>query len=460
MTGALIPANMERFLAVTAEREQVVSANMANAATPGYSREVVNFSSSAAAASGDVLLGTGVSVDSIASVRDQLLDLNVQQQTAQQASATTQSTVLTTVEGYFSDATTSVGVNSALSAFFTSLSALSGSPSNAAARQTVIANAQDLVGQFQSTSAGLGSIQAGLNTQVAGDVDQINNLSGQIATLNVQVAQQTALGQGGGIALDQRTELERQLSALAGISITQTAEGDTVTTGNGTALVVGGRSSALSTTAGANGLTQVLDVNSANITSAISGGDLGGLLQVRDTTIPGFQSQLDTLAHGFATAFNAAQSSGYDLAGNAGGALFTIPATVAGSASAIALRTTNGSALAVSSDGSAGSNGNLVNLTNVQSQPLASGLSTTDTLAELVDSVGTAASDAGTQSTALQASLTQLTNQQGAVSGVSIDEESSNLIRFQQAYQAAAEVVTTIQTLFASTLNMVSGSGA
>ena len=436
---------------------ETVNNNIANANTPGYSREIVNFSSAATIGAGNTAVGNGVTLNGITSVRDQLLDLRIQQQTSDGSAATAQSNVLASVETYFSGSSGTIGSN--LSSFFTSLSALSSAPSNTAARQTVINNAQNLVGEFQATSAGLTSTQTGLNTQVSGGVTQINALASQIASLNTQIAQQTGPGQIGGTLLDQRAQLEQQLAGLTNIAITTTAEGDTVTTGNGTPLVVASRSFALSTGAGGNGLAQVLDSQGTPITGSLTGGNLGGLLQTRDATIPNFLAQLDTLANGFAKSFNAAQASGYDLSGNPGGALFTVPATVSGSAAAIALLTTNGSALAASSDGSAGSNGNVAALTAVQSTALAGGLSPTDSFAALVNSVGNAASQASTQSTAIQTSLTQLTNQQNAVSGVSIDEESSNLIRFQQAYQAAAEVVSTIRALFTTTLNMVSGTG-
>ncbi len=434
-----------------------VNNNIANASTPGYSREIVNLSSAGTVSSGGAAVGNGVNVDSITSVRDQLLGLRIQQQTSVQTAASAQSNVLASVQTYFSGSSGTIG--SDLSNFFTSISALSSAPSNAADRQTVISNAQDLVGAFQATSAGLTSTQTGLNTQVSGDVTQINSLASQIAALNPQIAQQSAQGQDGGTLLDQRTQLEQQLAGLTNIAITTTAEGDTVTTGNGTPLVVASQSLALSTGSGAGGLTQVLDSQGKSITQDLTGGDLGGSLQARDIAIPGFLTQLDTLANGFAKSFNAAQAAGYDLSGNPGGALFTIPSTISGSAAGIALRTINGSAIAASSDGSAGSNGNVATLAGVQSAALAGGLSPTASFADLVNSVGNAASQATTQSTAVQASLTQLTNQQNAVSGVSIDEESSNLIRFQQAYQAAAEVVSTIRSLFSTTLNMVSGTG-
>ncbi len=432
---------------------ETINNNIANANTPGYSRETVQLSAASFVQSGNISLGDGVSLDGVASVRDQLLSLQVQQQTAAQASAAAQNHVLTSLAPYFSG-TSSVG--SDLSAFFTKLSALSSAPSDAATRQTAISAAQDLVTRFNNTSSAIGSTQAGLSTQISDDVTKINSLAQQIASLNTQVAAQTAGGKDGGTALDQRSVLEEQLAGLTGISITSTAEGDTLTTAAGSALVVAGRSLPLSVSTAPSGLLQVKDSDGTNITASLSGGDLGGLLRVRDTVLPGFMSQLDTLANGFAKAVNNAQTTGYDIAGNPGTALFTIPATVTGSAAAITLAVSDGSALAISSDGSPGSNGNLPHLTGVQNQALASGVNPTDTFAALVNSVGTVTSQTGTQSTALQSSLTQLQNQQNSISGVSLDEESSNLIRYQQAYEAAAEVITTIRTLFSDTLNMVS----
>ncbi len=440
---------------------EVVNNNIANATTPGYDREVVDLSAAASTPTDGVEIGDGVQVNGVTSVRDQLLNLQIQQQTSEQTAASAQSGVLGSVQPYFSTSGTTVGTS--MSSFFTSLSALSSAPSNSADRQTVISNAQALVQQFNATSAGLSSTQTGLSTQISGDVTEINTLASQIAALNAQIGPGTGTGQGDSSLVDQRSALEQQLSGLTQIAITTTNEGDTVTTGSGTALVAGSESFALSLSAGSDGLVQVLDSEGDNVTASLTGGDLGGMLEARDVNVPSYLNQLDSLANGFANAINAAQASGFDLNGDPGQPLFTIPATVSGSAASIALATTSGSAVAASSvgtpSGSPGSNGNLAALTGVQTAALAGGLSPTGSFAALVDSVGNDASEASSQSTAIQASLTQLTTQQSAVSGVSIDEESTNLIQYQQAYEAAAEVVTTINSLFSTTLNMVSETG-
>ena len=144
-------------------------------------------------------------------------------------------------------------------------------------------------------------------------VAQINSLTSQIAQLNGQLSQSGTATNGGGTIEDQRDELVQQLSALTGISVTQTSDGETITTGNGTPLVMGGQSFTLQTTTGSDGFQQVLDSNGNNITASLEGGQLGGAIQVRDQVIPGFLTQLNTLASQFATAFNAAQAQGLRL---------------------------------------------------------------------------------------------------------------------------------------------------
>jgi flagellar hook-associated protein 1 FlgK len=95
----------------------------------------------------------------------------------------------------------------------------------------------------------------------------------------------------------------------------------------------------------------------------------------------------------------------------------------------------------------------------VQTTVLPSGSNPTDAYANIVDQVGNAVSTASTEASALTLSLSQLTNEQGSISGVSTDEESSNLIVYQQAYEAAAEVVSKVQTLYTITLEMVGITG-
>ena len=433
----------------------VTSNNIANAKTPGYSRETVVLTETASIPQGNGSLGGGVTLQGFSSVRDQLLDVRIQQQTSQQSSADAQVSSLDQVQSLFPSSGSSLGGD--LSAFFSSVSALSATPTSTVTRQAVLSAGQTLANQFNSVSNGLTSEQTSLNQQVETDVSQINKLSTQIASLNSQLSQISGQGQNSGSVQDQIGEDELQLSKLTNISITHTEGTDTITTGNGTPLVLGNQSYALSTSNNGSGLQQVLDSTGSNITETISGGDLGGTIQARDTAIPKLLTQLDTLANQFANAINLAQASGVDQNGTAGGKLFNVPSTIAGSAALISLATTDPKTIAASSDTASGGNGNVANLSAVATTKLGSGLSPTDTSASLVYQVGSLISTATVDSSAIGISLSQLTQQQSSESGVSMDEESTNLIQYQQAYQAAAQVVNAVSTLFTATINMLGG---
>jgi flagellar hook-associated protein 1 FlgK len=207
-----------------------------------------------------------------------------------------------------------------------------------------------------------------------------------------------------------------------------------------------------------DGTAHVLDGQGNDITDKLSGGTIGGAIAARDNTIPALSQQLDGLASQFASAMNSSQAAGFDLNGNSGSAMFTVPAT--GSAAAgITVALTSGSQIAASSDGSAGSSGNVKTLLGVQSNNLPSGASPTDAYASLVGNIGFAGSQVSSGLAATGSSLQQLTSQQASESGVSIDEETSNLIRYQQAYSASARVISTINDIYTTLINMSLGDG-
>jgi flagellar hook-associated protein 1 FlgK len=431
---------------------QVTNNNIANANTPGYSRQIPIFQEAAPTTDGNFSIGNGVVLQGYQSVRDELVSNQIQQETQSQSSANAQLSTLQQIQPTFTTSTQDIGTD--ITALFTSLSSLSTNPTSSAERQGVLTAGNNLATAFNQASGVLTAQQTALNSPVAEDVSQINQLTQQIAALNPQIAEQTATGQNGGPLQDQQDQLVLKLSALTNVSTTQTAQGETLTTGNGTPLVVGSQSYALHTATGSDGMQHVLDQNGADLTTSISSGDLGGMIQMRDQTIPGLLNQLDTLANQFGAAFNAAQAKGFDQNGAVGGNFFTLPATVAGSAGAISMAITNPTKIAASSDGTAGSNGNVANFSAVQTNALPAGNTPGEAYAGLVYQVGSLTSNANAESTATAASLLQLNDQLSSVSGVSIDQEAANLITFQTAYQAAARVVSTMQAMFSVTMTM------
>jgi flagellar hook-associated protein 1 FlgK len=431
---------------------QTTNNNIANANTPGYTRETVVLQSAGPTAQGAINLGNGVVLEGFQSIRSEILQRQIQQQTQTQSGANAQLSTLQQVEPVFTTSTQDVGTT--MSAFFSSISTLSTDPTGTPSRQAVLTAAQNLASAFNSASNTLTSTRSGLNSQVTQDIGQINQLTQEIAALNPQIVQLNASGQDAGTLQDQQSKLVLKLSALTSVAVTKTSDGDTLTTGNGTPLVVGSQSFALQTTTTSDGMLHVLSQTGQDITSTLTAGDLGGTIQSRDQTIPAILTQLNNLAQQFGSAVNAAQAQGFDQNGKIGSALFTLFASTSNAAATISVAITDPAVIAASSDGSSGSNGNLANLTAVQTTALQSGETPTDAYASLVYTVASLTSQANAESTATTSSLLQLNDQNSSVSGVSIDEESTNLIRYQQAYEAAARVISTVSSLFDITMSM------
>ncbi len=322
-------------------------------------------------------------------------------------------------------------------------------------RQGVLTAAGDMAQAFNNVAGSLQQQQTSLDLNVTQDVQQVNVLTGQIAGLNNQISQLQGTNQDPSALLDQRNVLIGQLSGLIDVSSFQSDNGLTLTTSNGTALVVGSQSFALTTQTNTSGMQDIYSQGN-DITSDLTSGALAGLIQARDQTIPSLQSGLDTLAAGLSNDLNTANQQGYDLNGNAGGNLFTPPpASGQGAAASMQVAITDPSLIAASSDpNSPASNGNLTNLSAVQNEAIANSQSPADYYGNLVFQVGNDVSNSSTQASASQAILTQLQDQLGSISGVSLNEEAANMVQYQNAFNAAAEVVTTINDMLYTVINM------
>ena len=431
---------------------EITSNNIANVNTPGYSREQVAFSENSPVQVGNLLFGTGVTLGQTTGIRDNLLNRRLDQENQSASQLNAFLGPLSQAQALFNE-TSGTGLQSSLTAFFNSFTQLSDNPGDASLRQGVITAGQNLASAFNQDTTQLQQLQGSADLSVQQSVTQINQLTQQIASLNTQISGQSGVGQIPNSLIDQRTQLLQQLSGLVDVSEIDAGNNSvTLTTNSGASLVVGGQSFALSTQI--NAATTFHDVysNGTDITSSIAGGALGGQIQVRDQEIPSIQNGLDTLASGLATAVNSQQLAGFDANGAAGTNFFTPPTGVAGAAESLSVAITDPSKIAASSDGTIGSNGNAVALANVQNQAVVAGQTPADYYSGLIFKIGNDVSQAQSEQTAVGLVQQQLQDQQGAVSGVSLDEEAANLIRYQSAYQAAANVVNVVDQLLQTVL--------
>ncbi|MDR3764969.1 MAG: flagellar hook-associated protein FlgK [Acidobacteriota bacterium] len=438
----------------------VTSTNIANQNTPGYARRVVVLEE--AAPSGLNNATSGVEIAGVQSIRDTVVDMAINSNTSQEYASNTLSSSLSAVQTLFSD-TTSGSVASSIDSFFSALQSLSASPTDSSLRTSALTAAQNVASAFQTTASEISQSQTQADRSVVQDTSTANSLLQEIAATNAKISQSTAMGQTDNADEDQLSSMLTKLSQVMNYQTVNSSDGLTLTTTDGVPLVVGSKAYALTNSLNSAGYNQVI-AGGVDITSSIDGGSLGGYLSARDQTLASMASTLNQFADQFATAVNNVQTAGSDVNGTAGTNFFSVTTTsstdLTGAASSIKVALTSGSQIAAAASGGAsGDNSNLTNMIALQSSNIINGVTPDTAAANMTFALGNTISQANSSATASSNIITQLTNQQGSVEGVSLDEETSNLLLYQRSYQSAAKVISVIDNLMTDLLNMGATSG-
>ena len=515
-----------------------VGHNIANAATPGYTRQVVVQGAAMAQDFGFGFLGQGTEISTVKRVYNEYLSTQVRSAQTAKSGVDSYFGQIRQIDNMLADPTS--GLSPALQNFFSGIQELASNPSSIPARQAALSSAESLVSRFQSMANRLNEISDGVNSQIVSSVADINTYAVQIAQLNDAIGRaQRATGQPPNDLLDQRDQLVLDLGKEVKATVVKQGDGDyNVFIGNGQPLVVGVKAYTLSTVSSptdpekievaykaANGSTVVVGE------SGLTGGKLGGLIEFRSKTLEPAQNALGRLAIGLGSTFNAQHQLGFDLNGVAGGDFFTIPVplvnasgTNTGSATigasignvnalstsdyqvsydganytvtrlsdktstifasfpqtidGVDLNLVSGTALpgdiflirptakgasdlgvaiadpveiaAAAQTGAVGDNTNALALSALQTaKTLGNGTATYQgAFSQLVSQVGNKTRELELTSSTTGNLLSELSTAMQSESGVNLDEEATNLLRYQQAYQAAAKTMQIAGELF------------
>jgi flagellar hook-associated protein 1 FlgK len=425
----------------------VTGHNISNASTAGYTRQTTQLqASNALQVAPGMLLGTGVDVVSYQRIRDQFLDVQLRAQTMLQGASTATQQGLGQVEGVFNEPS-DTGLNSLLGQYWAAWQNVANSPEDVATRQALVESATSLATGFNSVSSQLSTIAAQTATNAQLTLDELNADGADLVSLNTAIFNATAIGNTPNDLLDQRDLVLDKLSQIGNVGVTDLGDGTIKVTIDGVTLVNGktGQSNTESGGEIQNGLA-----TPETATPGATTGKLGALIALRDTTIPGYKSQLDTIASTLITQTNAlqaggtdvngvTQTGGFDLAGVAGINFFT-----GTNAATIAVNVTAAQVAAASATGKPGDNTNALRIAAMANDPTLAPLGGTTiggAYAQLVTAVGSDSQTATRSASNAKVLVDALTSRRESVSGVSLDEEMTNLIRFQQGYQAAARVM-------------------
>lgn len=325
--GDLLSTSVSGLLAFQ-QALDVTSNNIANASTPGYSVETANFAEAPGQFTGIGFIGSGVDVASVTRTYNEYLAQQVRGSQSSYASSNTLATQAAQVDNMLSDSST--GLTATLQSFVNSLQSVASAPTSTAARQALLNQAQALAQQLTSYDSQLSQYSSQLESQLSGDVNQVNTITANIASLNQQIATESASGQTPNQLMDQRDQLITQLSQYVSVQTTTASNGAMdVYIGAGQALVTGGTGAKLSTAAGAYDPSQ-LEITiggggtAADVTSEISGGELGGLLSARTLVLDPARNAIGQVSVAVATIVNQQQQSGMDLTGAQGQPMFSV----------------------------------------------------------------------------------------------------------------------------------------
>lgn len=302
--------------------------NITNANVEGYSRQGVVQATAITMETGVGFVGTGTKVAEIKRYSDDFLNQQVRTATASGASFDAYYAQISQIDNMLADTTS--GLSPAIQNFFASVQDVTANGASTPSRQALLSSSEMLASSFQQIDARLEEIGDGVNSQIETNVNLINTYAKQIAEINSKIGSYGSTEQRQpNDLLDQRDQLVMELNKHVKASVTPGSNNAlNVSIGNGQPLVVGQQAFALASVQSATDLTRLTVgyVTGDKVTplpeNALSGGELGGLLEFRSGTLDRVQNSIGRLAIGLAATFNAQHQLGIDGAGQQGKAFF------------------------------------------------------------------------------------------------------------------------------------------
>lgn len=489
---------------------QTTGHNIANANTAGYSRQVVNMSASRPMEAVGMnrsnvpgQLGTGVEFESITRIRESFLDNQYRNENKSFGSWSVRQDTLEKLEKIINEPS-DTGIRMVIDNFWKSWSDLSKDPESTDGRKIVRENALALTDAFNATSKQLSDLSADLTENINVKVNQINTIASTVSNLNREIQRVEGLGDNANDLRDQRDLLTDELSKIVNIQVSDTDQGYTITMGN-TAIVTGGTPAVLTSDI----------VNQAFASGDLNSGEVYGMIVSRDQYVASYMTELDTMANTLVNGkitvtipkgsvlpegtvlngvtysdannnrtltsdltaevdgFNGLHKLGYNLGDPSSGVPFfdensgnPITAATIKVNSAI-VDTPNLIATSMRTIGTGanekvviGNNTAALLMSQVRDAKFSFGTGANASMAtvddyfrSVVGQLGVQTKEAQRQASNQKILVDQVESRRQSVSGVSLDEEMSNMIKFQHAYNAAARVMTTFDETLDKVIN-------
>ncbi len=451
-------------LAVQQLAINVTGNNIANANTPGYTRQRVNMQSSLPIAypppGPPGVIGTGVTATEIQRLGDRYLTEQIVMAQQDLGRWEARHGVLAQTETVF-NATSGFGLSGAMDDFWNAWQGVANNPAGHSERQVLLSKAELMASTFNDAAEQVERLRQDTDAQLAGNIDMINRISDQITDLNGKIEMIERAGHNANDYRDSRDQLLKELAGLVNFDMVEDSRGVvTVTLADGNALVGEPPFGRLAVTFDPlSGMHDIVwdSAPATVINGSLTGGKLGGLIEARDSLLPDYRTQLDDLAAALMGEVNTLHATGVGLSDTVSRAFFTgTGATDMAVLPAIAANVSH-IAAAVDPNFVPGDNGNAIAISNLQSALTMGGATATfgEAYQTLVSQVGFQVQESKDYNDHQERLMQFLENYRESIAGVSIDEEMVNLVKFQHAYDAAAKLIKMVDEMMTTLINMV-----
>jgi flagellar hook-associated protein 1 FlgK len=449
---------------------QTTAHNISNKTTEGYSRQRVDLVTNLPVGEGKLRIGMGARAAMVNRTNNPYIEKQLEREGTNLGYANARADMLGRVEQVYNEQVNK-GLNHSMGQFFNTFRELSNNPESLATRTQVKESADNMCKDFLRMNNSLKEIQRDADFRIATKVEEVNQLTKEIAALNEKVQSVEVMGVPANDERDRRDQLVKELGQKINIRYAEGKDGSIAVTAGNTAVLVSGFSQMelkVASTPASEGKGEgnfdifyqsTPESTPVNVSKQMTGGEVGGLLQVRDQVCNGLVADMDWLAYSVTSEVNKAHSQGYDRMGRTGVNLFE-PMDIDRASESMKVNEellSDVSLIAAAGQPGAPGDNRIANvLSGLQYRQVMDDGSATfdDFYNSLVGRIGIETQRSNSAVESQKDMVNQLKNVRESISGVSLDEEATKMIEFQKAFDASARLVRTADEMMDTVLNL------
>lgn len=441
-----------RSLATYQKALDVTAHNIANSSNENYTRQVSVFTTTTPEMNGGFMWGTGVQLEEVQRVRDDLVDRQIYSYNQNYANSQKQLEYLSQIEQVFSEPS-DLGLGTLINEFFTSWSELAVSPNSNTMRNNVINAAQNLVSKNDEIIDQLDLIKSDIRNQFDSKVSELNQLLSEVKELNTSIFNAQLYGAEPNDLLDERDACVEQLSELVNCTVSYDDKGGAIISVGGIVAINDAYTVQFKNASSGDSLSLV--TTTGNSEAALTGGELCAFKEIYEDKLPGYLENLSGITAAIVEQVNAIHSTGYTTSSPAQTGINFFEPTTDGAMIINPDILNDPGLIAISSDGLDG-NGDLANqIAALANSKLFNGSTISEKYSSLINKIGSDTQLSERQSESAELIIEQLKNLRSSQSGVSLDEEMTNILKYQRSYDAAAKLIKIANELLDSLMEII-----